>query len=293
MEQNIGFIGLGATGTVMCSHLIKAGHDVKIYDKIADKCNDLVQIGGNLCISPKIVAEESDIIFTMLGFPEDVREVYFGEEGILKGIKKGSILIDMTTSEPELAKEIYIEAKKRGAHAIDAPISGDDLAPRNKSLAFMVGGDKNQYNEIHPLLMRMGENASYMGPAGSGQSTKITNQILIASTMVGVVESLQFAYKKGLDLGQVIDVIGKGTAASWSINNLGKRIVKKRYDSGFYIKHLIKDMRIALKEAYNMKISLPGLALVHQFYIVAENMDLENKGIQALYKIYERMNHTD
>ncbi len=293
MEQKLGWIGTGSHGKPMCSHLIKAGHEVRIYNRTLGKCDDLVEIGAQACSSPAEVAQASDIIFTMLGFPEDVQEVYFGEKGLFAGVKKGTILIDMTTSEPSLAKKIYDTAKVKGVHALDAPINGDDLAARNKNLAFMIGGDKEIFEEIEPLFMRMGRNATYMGPAGSGQSTKISNQILIASTMVGVVEALQFAYKKGLDLNEVIEVIGKGTAASWSINNLGKRIVNGKFDSGFYIKHLVKDMRIALKEASDMHLSLPGLAKVHQFYIVALNMDLENKGTQALYKVYARMNGLD
>ena len=293
MEQKIGWIGTGSHGKPMCSHLIKAGHEVRIYSRTAEKCNDLVEIGAQACISPEEVANESDIIFTMLGFPQDVHDVYFGSNGLLSGVKKGAILIDMTTSEPLLAKKIYETAKLKGAHVLDAPINGDDLAARNRNLSFMVGGEKDIFEEIEPLFMRMGKSVTFMGPSGSGQSTKITNQILIASTMVGVVESLQYAYKKGLDLMEVIEVIGKGTAASWSINNLGTRIVNGKFDTGFFIKHLVKDMRIALKEASDMNLSLPGLAMVHQFYLVAMNMDLANKGTHALHKVYARMNDNE
>jgi len=226
----------------------------------------------------------------IVGFPKDVEEVYFGEVGILKGIKKGSIIVDMTTSEPTLAQRIYEEAKKMGVHAVDAPVSGGDIGAREGTLAMMVGGDKEIYEEILPLLQLMGKNIAYMGKAGAGQHTKMSNQILIASTMIGVVESLLYAYKAGNDLMEVINVIGKGAAGCWSINNLGPRIVQNNFDPGFFIKHFVKDMGIALQEAKQMKLSLPGLALAYQFYMSAMALGLENLGTQGLYKVLAKMN---
>lgn len=293
MARNIGWIGLGATGKTLASHLIKAGHHVVLYNRTVDKCNDLVEMGANVCLNPKEIAENSKIIFTMLGFPDDVRKVYFGEkgkEGLLAGVKEGTILIDMTTSEPELAKIIFSAAQQKGAHSLDAPISGPDLAARNKQLAITVGGEEEIFDEIYPIFKHMAEEATYMGTAGAGQAAKISNQILIASTMIGVVESLQFAYKMGLDLHKTIEILGKGTAASWSVTNLGKRIVEGRFDSGFFIKHFVKDMGIALKEAERLHLALPGLSLAHQFYLVAMNLGLENKGTQAIYKVFETLN---
>ncbi|MCF2138720.1 MAG: NAD(P)-dependent oxidoreductase [Candidatus Lokiarchaeota archaeon] len=294
MARQIGWIGLGATGKTLASHLIKAGHEVAIFNRTIEKCNDLVDIGGKVCLSPQEVAEKSTIIFTMLGFPDDVRQVYFGKNGqggLLNGVREGTILIDMTTSEPALAREIYTAAQKKGAHALDAPISGPDLAARNKQLAIMVGGDEEIFDEIYPLFKTFAEDITYMGETGSGQSAKISNQILIANTMIGVVEALQFAYKQGLDLKKTIEIMGKGTGASWSVRNLGKRMVDGRFDSGFFIKHFVKDMAIALKEAERMHLALPGLSLAHQFYLVAMNLGLENKGTQAIYQVFETLNN--
>lgn len=290
MGKNIGWIGTGTTGKTLCSHLIKAGHDVKVYNRSVDKCHDLIEMGANLCLNPADVAEQSEIVITMLGFPEDVQNVYFGESGLLENPKPGKIFIDMTTSEPEIAKLIYHKAREKGCYALDAPIEGPDLAPRNKSLTIMVGGDERIFDDVYSILKVMGEDIRYVGDAGSGHSTKIANQILIASTMIGVIESLQFAYKMGLDLNKTIDVIGKGTAASWSINNLGKRIIEGKFSTGFYIKHFVKDMGIALKEAEKMRLALPGLSLVHQFYLIAMNLGFEDLGTQAIYQVFAKMN---
>jgi len=247
-------------------------------------------VGAVWCSNPKEVAEKSDIVFTIVGFPHDVEDVYLGENGVLKAIKKGAIIVDMTTSEPSLAQRVYEEAKKIGVSAIDAPVSGGDVGAKNGTLAIMAGGDKETYEKVFPFFELMGKNIAYMGKAGAGQHTKMSNQILIASTMIGVVESLLYAYKAGNDLGEVINVIGKGAAGCWSINNLGPRIVKGNFDPGFFIKHFIKDMGIALKEAKNLNLSLPGLALAYQFYISATALGLENLGTQGLYKVFQKMN---
>jgi 3-hydroxyisobutyrate dehydrogenase len=199
----------------------------------------------------------------------------------------------MTTSSPRLAKRIYNEAKKKGASALDAPIEGDDLAARKKTLHVMVGGDEETFEDIYPLFMVVAETATFMGEAGSGQNTKMANQILIADTMIGVVESLMYAYKTGLDLKKVIEVIGKGTASSWSINNLGRRIIKNKFHPGFYIKHFVKDMGIILEESERMHLALPGLSLVRQFYLASMNMGMENLGTQGLYKVLAKMNGID
>jgi 3-hydroxyisobutyrate dehydrogenase len=197
----------------------------------------------------------------------------------------------MTTSSPILAKKIYEICKNKGIYSLDAPVSGGDIGAREGKLAIMVGGDRDVYDKALPFFKIMGENIAYMGKAGAGQHTKMSNQILIAGTMIGVVESLLYAYKTGMNLDSVIDVIGKGAASSWSINNLGKRIAKGDFDPGFFIKHFIKDMGIALDEAKRINLALPGLSLAHQFYIAATSLGYENLGTQGLYKVFQKMNN--
>jgi len=290
MDKHIGWIGTGVMGKSMCAHILNAGYSVSVYNRTKEKAKELVQMGAIWCSSPKEVAEKCDILFTIVGFPLDVEEVYLGENGILESIKNGSIVVDMTTSEPSLAQKIYEEAKKKSVSSIDAPVSGGDVGAKNGTLAIMSGGDKEVFDEVYPLFELMGKNIAYMGKAGAGQHTKMSNQILIASTMIGVVESLLYAYKAGNDLNEVINVIGKGAAGCWSINTLGPRIVDGNFDPGFFIKHFIKDMGIALKEAKNMNLSLPGLALAYQFYISATALGFENLGTQGLYKVLAKMN---
>ena len=290
MKQKIGWIGTGVMGKSMCSHVIKDGYNVSVYNRTKKKTEDLIKMGATWRSNPEEVAENSDIIFTIVGYPKDVEEVYFGEKGIMEGIKPNSIIVDMTTSEPTLAQRIYQQAKKKQSFSIDAPVSGGDVGAREGTLAIMAGGDKEIYEKILPFFNLMGKNVAYMGKTGAGQHTKMSNQILIATTMIGVVESLLYAYKAGNDLNEVINVIGKGAAGCWSINNLGPRIVDGNFDPGFYIKHFIKDMGIALQEAKQMNLSLPGLALAYQFYISATAMGLENLGTQGLYKVFVKMN---
>jgi len=290
MKEKIGWIGTGVMGKSMCGHLIDAGYEVSVFNRTKEKANDLISKGASWCLNPEEVAEKSDIVFTIVGFPHDVESVYLGENGVLSSIKKGAIVVDMTTSEPSLAQCIYKEAKEKGVSSVDAPVSGGDVGAKNGTLAIMAGGDKETYDKIFPFLELMGKNIAYMGKAGAGQHTKMSNQILIASTMIGVVESLLYAYKAGNDLNEVINVIGKGAAGCWSINNLGPRIVEGNFDPGFFIKHFIKDMGIALKEAKSMNLSLPGLALAYQFYISATALGLENLGTQGLYRVLAKMN---
>ncbi len=290
MDNRVGWIGTGVMGKSMCAHILKAGYNISVYNRTKEKAKELIDMGAIWCSNPKEVAEKSDIVFTIVGFPHDVEDVYLGDNGVLKAIKKGSIIVDMTTSEPSLAQRVYEEAKKIGVSSIDAPVSGGDVGAKNGTLAIMAGGDKETYEKVFPFFELMGKNIAYMGKAGAGQHTKMSNQILIAGTMIGVVESLLYAYKAGNDLGEVINVIGKGAAGCWSINNLGPRIVKGNFDPGFFIKHFIKDMGIALKEAKNLNLSLPGLALVYQFYISATALGLENLGTQGLYKVLAKMN---
>ncbi|MDJ0784731.1 MAG: NAD(P)-dependent oxidoreductase [Desulfosarcinaceae bacterium] len=291
MERyHLGWIGTGVMGRSMCGHLLDAGHTISIFNRSRQKTDDLVARGATWCESPAAVAEQSDIVFSIVGFPEDVRSVILGPEGILAGGKAGQIVVDMTTSSPALAQEIEAACRTRQMAALDAPVSGGDIGARNASLAIMVGGAPDDYERVLPLFQLMGENIQLMGPAGAGQHTKMCNQILIAGTMIGVVESLLYARRVGLDMHAVIDVIGKGAAASWSINNLGRRIADQDFDPGFYVKHFVKDMGIALEEARRLKLSLPGLAMVQQFYIAAMAQGWEDLGTQGLFKVLDALN---
>lgn len=295
-DKKIGWIGTGVMGNSMCGHVItKGGFETFVYNRTKEKTNELVDLGATWCESAKDVAEQSDIIFSIVGFPVDVEQVYFGDQGIFKGAKEGSIIVDMTTTEPALAIKIYKEAQKLGIATLDAPVSGGDVGARNATLAIMVGGDESTFQEILPIFQMMGdsEKIAYLGKAGAGQHTKMSNQIMIASTMVGVVESMMYAMKAGLDVGEMINVIGKGAAQNWSLVNYGPRILNGDFNPGFFIKHFLKDMGIALDEAKRMNLSLPGLALANQFYIAAKALGLETLGTQGLYKVYEHMNGLD
>jgi 3-hydroxyisobutyrate dehydrogenase len=239
------------------------------------------------------VAAQSDVIFSIVGFPLDVERIFLGDHGILVGARRDAVIVDMTTSSPELACRIAEAASANAVSALDAPVSGGDIGAREATLAIMVGGEQAVYDRILPLFRIMGKDIALMGPAGAGQHTKMCNQILIAGTMIGTVESLLYAYKVGLDQNRVIDVIGQGAAGSWSINNLGRRIAANDFNPGFFIKHFIKDMGIALAEAQRMDLNLPGLAMVHQFYAAAEALGMENLGTQGLYRVLAHMNEVN
>ncbi|WP_319409859.1 NAD(P)-dependent oxidoreductase [uncultured Desulfosarcina sp.] len=289
-NQRIGWIGTGVMGASMCGHLLNAGKRLTIFSRTREKALNLLERGAIWVDTPKAVAQNSDIVFTMVGFPDDVREVILGDEGVLAGAKAGNTVVDMTTSSPDLARSIHRECIKKGVKALDAPVSGGDVGAREATLAIMVGGDPPVFETVKPLFAIMGKTIALMGGSGSGQHTKMTNQILIAGTMIGVVESLLYAQRAGMDAHQVIDVIGKGAASSWSINTLGRRIADGDFNPGFYIKHFVKDMGIALEEARQMHLSLPGLALVHQFYVAAMAMGWEDLGTQGLFQVLATMN---
>lgn len=288
--SKIGWVGIGVMGRSMCGHLLAAGHEVKVHTRTKASAESIIAAGAQWCETPGEVAVDSEFVFTIVGYPADVRAVYLGEGGLVERAAQGCVLVDMTTSEPALAKEIHEAARARGLSALDAPVSGGDLGARGGSLAIMVGGEQTAFDRTLPLFEKMGKNIRLMGAPGAGQHTKMSNQILIAGTMIGVVESLLYAVKSGLDVDDVIDVIGSGAAGSWSINNLGRRIAKDDYDPGFFIKHFVKDMGIALAEAKKMRIALPGLALVEQLYVAAMAQGLENMGTQALYIALKNLN---
>jgi 3-hydroxyisobutyrate dehydrogenase len=288
--ERIGWIGTGVMGKSMCMHILKKGYAVSVYNLTRAKADDLCRMGAVWCDSPGAVAAQSDIVFSMVGEPPDVAQVILGKGGVLEHIGPGAVIVDMTTSEPSLAKRIYTEAKKKSVSSLDSPVSGGDIGAREGTLAIMVGGDEAAFRRVLPVFELMGKNIARMGEPGMGQHTKMSNQIVIASTMVGVVEALLYAHRAGLDLSNVIDVVGKGAASSWALNQLGPRIVKGDFAPGFYIRHFVKDMGIALLEARRMKLSLPGLALANQFYTAALAEGLETDGTQALYKVLDRLN---
>lgn len=280
--MKIGWIGTGIMGASMAGHLQFAGHELFLFNRARDKAKPLIDRGGRWCATPAAVAVETELVFSMVGMPSDVEEVYLGAQGILSGEPKCRVVVDMTTSEPALAKRIAQAASKKGIASLDAPVSGGDVGARNATLAIMVGGERKVYDEILPLFQHMGKTIAYMGASGAGQHTKMCNQILIAGSMIGVCEALVYASKAGLDEQAVIDIVGKGAATSWCLNTLGPRIVQGDYKPGFYVEHFIKDMGIALREASAMGLALPGLALVHQLYVAVKAQGHGKSGTQAL-----------
>jgi len=291
--MNIGWIGTGVMGNSMCRHIIENGYSVTVYNRTKSKADNLLDLGAEWASSPQEVAKKSEIVFTIVSTPNDVKEVILSDEGVLNGMSKGGIIVDMTTSSPKLAEEIYEISKKKGVYSLDAPVSGGDIGAKNATLSIMVGGDRGIFDRVLPLFKLMGKNITYMGKAGNGQHTKMANQIHIATTMIGAVESLLYGYKAGLDLNEMIRAIGSGAAGSWTINNLGPRIIKRDFDPGFFIDHFVKDMGIALEEAKRMKLSLPGLAMANQFYVAAQAMGHGKNGTQALAKVLEKINNVE
>ncbi|WP_226666083.1 NAD(P)-dependent oxidoreductase [Metabacillus litoralis] len=287
MKQTIGFIGLGVMGKSMASHILQAGHKLNVYTRTKEKATDLLEAGAIWKNTVKELAEESNVIITIIGYPQDVEQMYLGENGLVQSANPGTYLIDMTTSQPSLAKKIYEEAKKKNIHVLDAPVSGGDIGAKEARLAIMVGGDQKAYDYCLPLFELMGQNIVYQGEAGSGQHTKMCNQIAIASGMIGVCEAITYAEKSGLNPESVLKSISTGAAGSWSLSNLAPRMLKDDYEPGFFVKHFIKDMGIALEETNNFKMDAPGLELAHKLYNeLAESGD-ENKGTQALIKLWK------
>ena len=291
-STKIGWIGTGVMGLSMCRHIMEKGFAVTVYTRSRIKAEPLIEKGAVWASSPGQVAGLSDIVFTMLGFPEDVKEVYMGKDGILSGAKKGSILADMTTTSPILAVEICSSAKEKGLYVIDAPVSGGDVGARSGTLSIVVGGDPEVVEALKTLLEAMGKKIVHQGPAGSGQHAKMCNQIVIAGTMIGVCESLLYGYKAGLDMNTMLSGISGGAAACWTLDNIAPRILNRNFDPGFFVEHFVKDMGIALDEAKRMKIVLPGLSLVHQLYLSVIANGGAKLGTQALMLALEKMSNT-
>ena len=288
----VGWIGAGVMGLSMCGHLLAKGYRVTVFSRTKEKARPLFAKGAVWGESPKAVAESSDVTFTMVGFPKDVREVFLGPSGVLAGARPGSIVADMTTTEPSLARMIHDAAKARGVHAVDAPVSGGDVGAREARLSIMVGGDPEPVAALTPLFEAMGKTIVRQGGPGAGQHAKMCNQIVIAGTMIGVCESLIYGQKAGLSLETMLSSIGGGAAGCWALANLAPRILKRNFDPGFFVEHFVKDMGIALDEARGMNLPLPGLALVHQMYVALQANGGGKLGTQALMLVLERMSNT-
>lgn len=288
MSKIVGFIGIGVMGKSIASHIMDKGYEVFIYNRTKSRAEELIEKGAIWKDTVKEVSKSADIIITMVGYPKDVEEVYFGESGILENAKPGTYVIDMTTSEPTLAKRIYEEAKKKGIYSLDAPVSGGDVGAKNAALTIMVGGDVQVFNDMKPILEIMGRNIVLQGAAGAGQHTKMCNQIVIASNMIGVSEAMVYAKKAGLNPEKVLESIGAGAAGSWSLSNLAPRMIKGDFEPGFYVKHFVKDMKIAIEEAEAMGLNTPGLKLSKSLYDELVEQNKEDKGTQVLYQLIDK-----
>ncbi len=283
--KRIGFIGLGVMGASMASLLLGGGYELTVFNRTKEKAELLLAKGAKWAETPAEVAASSEVVITIVGYPKDVEDVYLGPNGILE-TKKGGYVVDMTTSSPILAKRIFKEAKAKGIAALDAPVSGGDIGARNGQLVIMVGGERQTFNELKPIFELMGRTIRYFGEAGSGQYTKMVNQIAIASGMVGVAEAVAFAKKAGLDVTEVIETISGGAAASWTLSNLAPRMVRGDTAPGFFIKHIIKDMKIALECAEEMHLEMPGLQLAKRLYDQLSARGMEECGTQTLIQWY-------
>jgi 3-hydroxyisobutyrate dehydrogenase len=281
-KTRIGWIGTGVMGASMCGHLMTAGFSATVYNRTKAKAQGLLDKGAKWADTPKAVAQASDIVFSIVGFPSDVRAVTLGDDGSLSGSRPGVILVDMTTSEPSLAVEISAAAKKAGVHSVDAPVSGGDVGAREARLSIMIGGEKEVVDALNPCWQAMGKTIVHQGAAGAGQHTKMVNQTLIATNMIGVCEALLYGYRAGLELNTVMLSVASGAAGSWSLSNLGPRIIAANFAPGFLVEHFIKDMGIALAESKRMRISMPGLALAHQLYVALSAQGHGRDGTHAL-----------
>lgn len=289
-KPNISWLGTGVMGVPMATHLLQAGYEMRVFSRTRAKAEKLLEMGAQWADSPAEAAEASQVVLSMLGYPEEVEEALLGENGVRDALGEGGIVVDMTTSSPGLALRIAREMERKQCFALDAPVSGGDVGARNASLAIMCGGAREVFEQALPILEVLGERIRWFGEAGSGQRVKMANQILIASTMIGTVESLLYAQRSNLDLSQVIDLIGRGAAGCWSLNQLGPRMVRGDWAPGFYIKHFIKDMGIAMEDSQRMGLNLKGLELAMSFYEMAREENYEEDGTQALFKVLSKMN---
>ena len=285
--KKIGFIGLGVMGHAIAANLLADGYDLHVYNRTASKADDLVANGAHLAATPKAVAEVSDLIITMVGYPTDVKAVYFDKStGIFSGISAGKLVVDMTTSTPTLAKEIAEKASELGVLALDAPVSGGDIGAKNRTLTIMTGGDRLAYDRVADVFSKIGKKSQYFGAAGSGQHVKMANQIGIAGTMTALSELLVYAKAAGLPLEAVIETLSAGGANTWSLTNYGPRILKADYSPGFFVKHFIKDLKIALEESEKMGLTLPATQGALSLYEKLADKGYQDAGTQALIKLW-------
>jgi 3-hydroxyisobutyrate dehydrogenase len=285
----LAWIGTGVMGAAMCGHLLDAGYSVTVHTRTRARAEPLLARGARWADTPREAAAAADVVFSIVGYPEDVRSVILGPDGVLAGARPGTTIVEMTTSEPSLAVEIYERAKERGVDAIDAPVSGGDVGARNATLSIMVGGDEEAVDRVRPLLQLLGTTIVRQGGPGAGQHAKMVNQILIASGMIGVCEALLYGYRAGLDLERVLESVASGAAGSWSLSNYGPRMLAGDFEPGFVVEHFIKDMGIALAEARRMRLALPGLALAQQLYIALEAQGAGRKGTHSLVLALARL----
>lgn len=283
----IGFIGIGVMGRSMVRNLMKGGHALSVYTRTKEKANEVVAEGATWCDSVASCAKGQDVVITIVGYPKDVEEVYFGENGILAHAKEGAYLIDMTTTSPRLSEKIAQQAAANGQHALDAPVSGGDVGAQNGTLSIMVGGEEADFDACLPILQCMGTNIIYEGKAGNGQHTKMANQIALGGAIAGVCEAISYSRKEGLDLQTMLDSISKGAAGSWQMSNMAPRMLAGDFAPGFFVKHYIKDMRIAKEEAEEAGLSLDILNDVLEMYETLAQDGYGDLGTQALIKYYE------
>ena len=286
--KNIGFIGIGVMGKSMVRNLMKNGYKLYVYSRTKRKALEIIDEGALWCDSVKDCVKDAEAVITMVGYPKDVEEVYFGEEGILNMAKPGTYVIDMTTTSPKLSKKIYDKAAAKGIHALDAPVSGGDVGAKNATLSIMVGGDKEDYEKCLPIFKSLGTNIIYEGQAGFGQHTKMANQIALTGVLASLCEAMAYARSVGLDVKTMLDSISTGAAGSWQMSNMAPRMLKNDYAPGFYIKHYIKDMKIALEEAQDVNLKLGILEDVLKMYKKLESDNFGDLGTQALIKYYEK-----
>lgn len=288
--KTIGFIGVGVMGKSMVRNLMKNGYDVSIYTRTKEKVVDIIEEGAKWCNDVKDCVEYKDAIISIVGYPKDVEEIYFGSNGILENCKEGSCVIDMTTTSPKLSMKIYNEAKKRNIDALDAPVSGGDVGAKNGTLSIMVGGNLEVFNEHKDILSALGTNIIYEGKAGNGQHTKMANQIALAGAIAGVCEAITYAKGAGLDVQTMLDSISEGAAGSWQMKNMAPRILQGDFKPGFYIKHFIKDMNLAVEESSDNSVKLGILNEVLKMYKILDDNNLGDLGTQGLIKYYESYN---
>ncbi|AXH98551.1 NAD(P)-dependent oxidoreductase [Sporosarcina sp. PTS2304] len=284
--EKIAFIGTGVMGASVVKHLMRASFDVTVYTRTKSKANALIELGAHWANTVAEAVREADIVFTMIGMPSDVEEVYLSESGVFANGHAGQIVVDMTTSSPELAVRLAEKAQSLGMFSLDAPVSGGDIGAKNGTLSIMCGGQKELFDRLMPILSVFGEKIVYQGEAGAGQHAKMCNQITVAGTMIGICEALAYAMKSGLDPDTMLQSVASGAAGSWNLSALGPRIIQEDYEPGFYVKHFVKDLNIALREAEALQLELPGLTLAQKMYSELLDKGYGEKGTQALIKHY-------